>query len=152
MRSGFDIQIKATYSAVLFVALIPQLIEATIVAFLGVAFFGMDIDIAYVLGFTLAATGPGIILPCLATIVSKGYGFKHKIPNTLFVTCAFDEIFSIIAQSIAFAIVLNRAPNYPEKKEVWLVVVEVIGEILLGVACGILVGLCGYFFKYIKND
>jgi hypothetical protein len=61
-----------------------------------VAFFDMPVDIGYTLGYTVAATGPGIVIPCLVKIVERGYGIQHYIPETLYVTCAFDEIFAIV--------------------------------------------------------
>jgi hypothetical protein len=47
--------------------------------------------------------------------------------------------------------VLNRAKDYPFKADTAVVVVIALGQIGLGVAGGVLVGLCGYFFKYMTN-
>lgn len=66
-------------------------------ALLGMAFFGLRIDLAYCLGYTLASTGTPIVLPCLAKAIHMGYGIKHKVPHTVFASCAFDDISSIIA-------------------------------------------------------
>jgi NhaP-type Na+/H+ or K+/H+ antiporter len=96
MRSGFDIEIKTSYTAILFIAIIPQFLEATCAALIASAIFGMDMDIAYVLGYSLASTGPGIILPCLTKLIGEGYGLKSKLPYTIFVTCALDDISSIV--------------------------------------------------------
>jgi hypothetical protein len=42
--------------------------------------FDFRLDVAFCLGFTLASTGPSIILPCLTKMIGMGYGQKRKVP------------------------------------------------------------------------
>ena len=73
---GMSITIKGNLKAMLFLFVIPQFIEATVIAVLGIGFFKLPISIAYTMGYTIASVGPSILLPCLFKMTRTGYGTK----------------------------------------------------------------------------
>jgi NhaP-type Na+/H+ or K+/H+ antiporter len=88
---------------------IPQLFEATVVAFMAQGLFDMPLSMGYVLGYNLACISPSIVVPGLMSLNDRGYGKKKNIASTLIASGTFDDIICIICFSICKTIVLNDA-------------------------------------------
>jgi hypothetical protein len=80
LRSGLDIEVSGNLKSMLFLSCIPQFIEATTIAVLGLGLYKMPMDLAYSMGYTIASVGPSILLPCLMKMIKGGYGTKQNIP------------------------------------------------------------------------
>jgi len=139
---------------VLFMTFIPLMFEATTHALIGLAVFGMPIEISFSLGFALASVGPATVVPLLMRWDSEGYGRSKGIAGSLIAACTFDNIMCLIlfgiCKTIAFHYAAETTGTKTQTNLAWA-----IGSIFVhniaGIIAGLLMGLLGWFFKFIEH-
>merc|ERR1719150_3656422 len=88
------------------------------------------------LGFVLAAVSPAVIIPCLMSLASRGYGVKKGIPTLVIAACSADDVVAISGFGLFLGITFNTgAPMY---ELIFHGPIEVIIGVVFGVFWGVL--------------
>jgi len=126
--------------AVLRLAALPCLAEATTVALLAAALLNFPAAWAALLGFTVAAVSPAVVVPSLLALQEQGYGVTTGIPTLVVAAAALDDVFSLAGFGICLGLAL------PAAAEGGLLGGVITGpqadylrapvELVLGLACG----------------
>jgi len=96
IRGGLAISFKGQGVLVAIMTVCPQTLEAFCGACMGMLVFRMPFGIAYTLGYTLSCISPSVLVPCLVTLLERGYGKKKGIPPAVIAAGTFDDILVII--------------------------------------------------------
>lgn len=104
----------------------------------------------YVLGYNIACISPSILVPALMSLNDRGYGKKKNIAGTLIAAGTFDDIICIICFGICKTIVLNEG-GFDSGQSMGLAIGMLFVTNIVAFFIGIILGLGGWFFKFIKN-
>eukprot|EP00347_Sterkiella_histriomuscorum_P019238 403342411 len=148
-RGGLQVTFKGQGLTMVFMSFVPQVCEATVVAFLAKNLFDMPLTMGYVLGYNLACISPSILVPGLMSLNDRGYAKKNNLSGTLIAAGTFDDIICIICFGICKTILLSQA-GFTEESMAMSIGLLFIGNVV-ALLIGITLGLCGWFLKYIKN-
>ena len=135
-------------------ALIPILCEATAIALVALGVFEMPIEVGFSLGFAVAPVAVAIIVPQVMKWDSLGYGKSKGIASSITASSTFDNIACLILYGICKTITFQYAAeikgNQQHTNPAWA-----IGSIFVhnvaGIIAGVIMGLLGWFFKFIDN-
>ena len=114
---------------------IPCFMEAIVVAILSNVLLGFPWTVGFMLGFVLAAVSPAVIIPCLMSLSSRGYGVKKGIPTLVIAACSADDVVAISGFGIFLGITFNTG------KPLWTLILHGPIEILIGVGFGTFWGI-----------
>jgi len=115
---------------------IPCFTEALAVAVFSVVILGLPWTVGFMLGFVLAAVSPAVIIPCLMSLASRGYGVKKGIPTLVIAACSADDVVAISGFGLFLGITFNTgAPMY---ELIFHGPIEVIIGVLFGIFWGVL--------------
>merc|ERR1739848_542809 len=115
---------------------IPCFVEALVVAIMSNLLLGFPWTVGFMLGFVLAAVSPAVIIPCLMSLASRGYGVKKGIPTLVIAACAADDVVAISGFGLFLGITFNTgAPMY---ELIFHGPIEVIIGVLFGIFWGVL--------------
>jgi hypothetical protein len=148
MRGGLTVSFRGKSLTVILLSVVPQFIEASVAALVAYFLFGMPYYVAYTLGYTFACVGPSIVDPCLMVLTRNGYGIKKGISSTLISAGIFDDVLCNICFVICKAIAFSHIGTGDSGRDSLILVFV---EVFTGIGGGVLLGLLGYFFKYISN-
>merc|ERR1711936_1126077 len=87
---------------------IPCFTEALAVAVFSVVILGLPWTVGFMLGFVLAAVSPAVIIPCLMSLASRGYGVEKGIPTLVIAACSADDVVAISGFGIFLGISFNE--------------------------------------------
>jgi hypothetical protein len=155
VRGGMNVSFAGKGLIVLLMTFIPLMFEATAQALIGLGLFNMPIEVAYSLGFAVASVAPAIVVPQLMRWNELGYGRSKGIAGSLIASCTFDNIVCLIlfgvCKTIAFEYAaLDKGIESKNKNIAWS-----IGSIFVhnvaGIIAGAIMGLIGWFFKFIQH-
>ena len=90
-------------------AALPCLCEATCVALLARSLLGFPAPWAALLGFTVAAVSPAVVVPSLLELQERGYGVRTGIPTLVVAAAALDDVFSLAGFGICLGFALPAA-------------------------------------------
>jgi solute carrier family 9B (sodium/hydrogen exchanger), member 1/2 len=96
IRAGLSLELKGNLLTIFIVTLVPQQVEANIVAWMARHFFVMPLAVCYTLGYVIAAVSPSVTVPSLIALSERGYGGKNKVPLALIAAGTFEDICAII--------------------------------------------------------
>ena len=114
---------------------IPCLTEAVAVAVLSNLLLGFPWTVGFMLGFILAAVSPAVIIPCLMSLSSRGYGVAKGIPTLVIAACAADDVVAISGFGIFLGVTFSvGAP-------LWKLILHGPIEVVIGVSFGVFWGL-----------
>merc|ERR1712110_586720 len=114
---------------------IPCFTEALAVAVFSVVILGLPWTVGFMLGFVLAAVSPAVIIPCLMSLASRGYGVKKGIPTLVIAACSADDVVAISGFGIFLGVTFSvGAP-------LWQLILHGPIEVIIGVSFGVFWGL-----------
>merc|ERR1712110_476704 len=113
---------------------IPCLTEAVAVAVLSNLLLGFPWTVGFMLGFILAAVSPAVIIPCLMSLSSRGYGVAKGVPTLVIAACAADDVVAISGFGIFLGVTFSvGAP-------LWQLILHGPIEVIIGVSFGVFWG------------
>ena len=140
---GMDIDnVRRLSWSVLRLAIIPNLVEATIDASLAVTLFNMPWSFAFMLGFIVSAVSPAVVVPSLLKLKEENYGTEKGIPDLVLAAASFDDVLSISGFGISLG--LGFASIEGEQNIVFDIFRAPL-EIVIGIVSGI------FFAKICSN-
>jgi len=114
---------------------IPCLTEAVAVAVLSNLLLGFPWTVGFMLGFILAAVSPAVIIPCLMSLSSRGYGVAKGVPTLVIAACAADDVVAISGFGIFLGVTFSvGAP-------LWKLILHGPIEVIIGVSFGVFWGI-----------
>lgn len=146
-RAGLSLDIerlKEIGRPAILLSFLPATFEMIGIVIFGTLFFNISIVEAILMGATLAAVSPAIIVPRMIDLKKKGYGNDKKIPEMVLAGASLDDIYVII---IFYAMLgLIQSGNFE-----FMSLLNIPISIVLGVVLGLIVGLyITFLFKRIK--
>src|SRR5690606_17761796 len=146
-RAGLSLDIerlKEIGRPAILLSFLPATFEMIGIVIFGTLFFNISIVEAILMGATLAAVSPAIIVPRMIDLKKKGYGNDKKIPEMVLAGASLDDIYVII---IFYAMLgLIQSGNFE-----FMSLLNIPISIVLGVVLGLIVGLyITFLIKRIK--
>lgn len=86
IRAGLEIDpeaFKKAYKTILKLAILPWMVECSVVAVMSYLLFDFPWAWAFALGAIIAAVSPAVVVPCLFRLRTKGYGVAKGIPTII---------------------------------------------------------------------
>merc|ERR1712106_508094 len=114
---------------------IPCFVEAIMVAILYNLMLGFPWTVGFMLGFVLAAVSPAVIIPCLMSLSSRGYGVAKGIPTLVIAACSADDVVAISGFGIFLGLTFSKGAP------LWKLILHGPIEVIIGVSFGVLWGL-----------
>lgn len=119
---------------------IPCLLEGFTVMYFAHLLFGISFAEAGILGFTLAAVSPAVIVPSMLQLIDSGKGSEKGIPTMILAGASVDDVFAITF----FSSMLSM--YFSQNISIGMQILRIPFSILLGILLGFLVGT---FFTYL---
>jgi solute carrier family 9B (sodium/hydrogen exchanger), member 1/2 len=116
--------------------------------------FNMDYTVAYTLGYTLSCISPSVIVPCLVSLLERGYGKDKGIPTAIIAAGTFDDILTIINNGICASIAFTKIDYITgePKESILHDVLSIFWQIFIGMLVGLGAGLLGWFLTKIPSS
>ena len=114
---------------------IPCFVEAIMVAILSNLILGFPWTVGFMLGFVLAAVSPAVIIPCLMSLSSRGYGVAKGIPTLVIAACSADDVVAISGFGIFLGLTFSKGAP------LWKLILHGPIEVIIGVSFGVFWGL-----------
>jgi NhaP-type Na+/H+ or K+/H+ antiporter len=76
MRGGLELQFKDINLTVALLTLVPQIVEAVVVAVLSRALFSLPWPLCFANGFCLGAVSPAVLVPSIMILIQEKRGTK----------------------------------------------------------------------------
>ena len=105
VRGGLKVSFKGKGPLVLFLSLVPAVLEAIIFAVVGMGVFDMPVEVSFALGFATSSVATVIVTAAMLRFTDMGYGRQKGIGSTLIASCTFDNITSLVCFGICRTIV-----------------------------------------------
>lgn len=119
---------------------IPALFEIIGFIILGPKLFNLTLLDSAILGTTIAAVSPAVIVPKMLNLMESGYGVNKRIPQLILAGASVDDIFVIVLFTALTSIAKTKAE----------LSAKILFEIPISITLGILLGiLAGIFLTYI---
>ena len=145
LRAGLGIgkeDLKRVGGPAVRMSCVPGICEATAIAALVVFFWDMSWVEGGILGFTLAAVSPAVVVPAMLKYMDLGFGRAKGIPTLILAGASADDVFAITLFSALVGMATGEAVGIGWK------LLSIPMSILLGVLVGYLVGwLLSHTFK-----
>lgn len=120
---------------------IPACFEITGYIVLAPLFFDVTRMEAALMGTIMAAVSPAVVVPRMLKLMEEGYGKNHSIPQLIMAGSSVDDIFDIVLFTSCIQILTGGTVSAGS-------FVQIPISIVLGIAAGIVIGLClTWFFK-----
>jgi NhaP-type Na+/H+ or K+/H+ antiporter len=140
LRAGLGLKkevLSKVGGAALRLSFIPCLLEGAMVMGASILLFGFSIIEAGLLGFTIAAVSPAVVVPAMLEYQHQGIGSVKGIPTMILAGASVDDIFAITLFSAFIGMHAGREIN----------VGSVIGTTAFSIVIGILLGIAvGFSF------
>lgn len=98
-RSGLSLdihQLKKIGRPAILMCFVPACFEIIGVAIFAPMFFGVSLLEALLLGSVLAAVSPAVVVPRMISLMEKGYGKEHGVPELVMAGSSCDDVFVIV--------------------------------------------------------
>lgn len=106
VRGGLQVSFTGKGLIVLLLSFVPCFIEATAHGLVGMAVFGMPIQVSYAMGFCCSAIATALVAAQMLRLNDLGYGREKGIASSLIASCTFDNIIALVCFGICRTIVL----------------------------------------------
>jgi solute carrier family 9B (sodium/hydrogen exchanger), member 1/2 len=114
---------------------LPALAEAIAISFLAIWLFQFDWLTGLLLGCVVSAESPAVIVPGMLRLKNLGYGVSKGITDAILTGSALSNVLILLL----FSLLLNfLSQGAIARSTFWLLPLEVIGQICLGVISGYL--------------
>ncbi len=138
LRAGIGIKkedLKNVGGSALKMSIIPSLLEGFAVAFMAMKLFGLTFAEGGMLGFTLAAVSPAVVVPAMLGYIEKGYGKGKSIPTLILAGASVDNVLAITIFSTFVGVLTGSQLSMGQR------ILNIPLSILLGGVVGTVVGL-----------
>ncbi len=151
IRAGLGINqktVKKVGVPAIRMSFIPGIIEGATVLFLSHFLLGFSYIEGGILGFTIAAVSPAVVVPQMLELKETGYGKAKEIPTLILAGASLDDVFAITIFGVFTGLASGSAIN------IYHLVISVPLGILLGAAIGVGIGfaLIWYFKRFHIRD
>ena len=148
LRAGLGIDIdnvRRLSWSVLRLAILPNLIEATVDALLAVTLFDMPWAFAFMLGFIISAVSPAVVVPSLLKLKEQNFGTEKGIPDLVLAAASFDDVLSISGFGISLGLGFASIDGDDKRNSIVFDIFRAPLEIALGIIGGIVFAkICSY--------
>lgn len=146
-RSGLSLdihQLKKIGRPAILMCFVPACFEMLGIAIFAPLFFGISYLEALLLGSVLAAVSPAVVVPRMISLMEKGYGERHGVPELVMAGSSCDDVFVIVLFYSFKNLVATSSFSF------WGIA-QIPISILTGIALGIAVGfLMVLILRYLK--
>ena len=108
MRGGLELEFNGIGLTVVLLTLLPQLVEAGIVALMSKILFALPWPVCFANGFCLGAVSPAVLVPSIMTLIEQKRGTKKGIPLIMLAASSFDDIVAITVFSIFVSVAFDQ--------------------------------------------
>lgn len=155
MRAGLGLdhdKLVKQSSVALRLGFLPALTEAIAISGLAIWLFEFDWVTGLLLGCVIGAESPAVIVPGMLRLKNLGYGVSKGIADAILTGSALSDVLILLL----FSLLLNfLAQGTIASNALWLLPIQVIGQIILGVVFGYLAAklivFCTVKQKWTKN-
>lgn len=143
-RAGLSLDIsdlKKVGRPAILMCFVPACFEMLGVITLAPKLLNISILEASIIGATIAAVSPAVIVPRMIKLLEEGYGKKHSIPQLILAGASVDDVFVIVIFTALTSLATGQ--QFTASSFLQIPISIVIG-ILVGILCGILLT---HFFK-----
>ncbi len=141
LRVGFELSRKTLHSVggrILLLAFVPASLEGVTITLIGPWLLGLTYLESAILGSVLAAVSPAVVVPSMIRFIKEHKGADKDIPSMVMAAASVDDIYVIVAHSVVMGLYLSKQVNVA-----WQVCSVPI-SLILGIAVGLLIGMCLY--------
>ncbi len=141
LRAGLKIQAQRIISMgrpILLMSFIPSTFEGIAITLSAPFLFGMSHVEAAILGFTVAAVSPAVIVPAMIKFSDQKRGTNKGIPSLILASASMDNAYTIVVFSAVLGMYAGTAGNPLIR------LVDIPVSILLGMAVGSALGYVLY--------
>ena len=146
-RSGLSLDLpslKKIGRPAILMSFLPATFEIAAAVIFAPMLLGVTYVEAFLVGSTVAAVSPAIIVPRMIKFIDEGYGKKHQIPKLLLAGSSVDDVFVIVI----FYAFLGLEKNNTFSSLTFL---NIPISIVLGIGLGVAVGfLLAFLYKKVK--
>lgn len=149
-RAGLSLDVKELKKVgrpAFLMCFLPATFEIIGVLLIAPKLLGVSYLDAAIIGSTLAAVSPAVIVPRMLKIMEEGYGSKKSIPQLVLAGASIDDIFVIVMFTAFTSLALGEKVSIGSFLEI---PTSIITGIILGVIGGTL--LVNYFKKVTLRD
>ncbi len=146
LRAGLGIsktQLTKVGATAIKMSCIPGIFEGLTIAFVSIWLFDFSFIEGGILGFTLAAVSPAVIVPLMLKYQDMGLGVKKGIPTLILAGASIDDVFAITIFTTFLGLYGGSKIN------VGMELLNIPISIILGIILGVVFGLI--LIKLFKN-
>lgn len=126
---------------------IPCILEGSIILIVAHYLVGLSFIESGILGFTLAAVSPAVVVPAMLGLKEHGYGHRKEIPTIILAGSSIDDVFAITLFGVFLDMTMVKAASAMNSIGFQLLKIPI--SIITGIAIGL---ICGYLLiKYFKK-
>lgn len=99
LKAGFTLNIgdlKSVGKNAFMMSFLPASFEIIAYMFLAPLFFNLNTTEAILMGCTLAAVSPAVVVPFMVRFIDEGYGTKKSIPQMILAGASLDDVYVIV--------------------------------------------------------
>ncbi|RWR99814.1 mitochondrial sodium/hydrogen exchanger 9B2-like isoform X1 [Dinothrombium tinctorium] len=150
IRAGLRLNAKLLRKNIkqcMLLALLPSILEASVIAICSHFFGVLPLEWGYLLGFATASVSPAVIVPSLLVLKENGIALNKGIDTILIASSTIENIFVIAMFGIVFSVIFSTSHH-----ATLLQVIVGPVEIFVGLIYGVLCGLILWFVPYEKSE
>ena len=136
MRAGLGLdrdKLLKQGSVAIRLGFLPALTEALAVAVIAMLLFKFNFLTGLLLGCVVSAESPAVIVPGMLRLKSLGWGVSKGIPDVILTGSALSDVLILLLFSLLVNFLLGDTVS---SSQVWLLPLQVIMQIILGVIIG----------------
>lgn len=138
MRAGLSLDIsdlKRVGRPAVLMCFLPACFEIAGTVLLAPKLLGVTVTDAALIGSVIAAVSPAVVVPRMIRLMEEGYGKEHGIPQLILAGASVDDVFVIV--------VFTAFTGFAATGEISAMsFAQIPVSILLGIAGGVIAGLC----------
>ena len=138
---GLNPQVLRQLSGLVFrLAMLPCLLETSAVCLASHLLLGLPWTWAAMMGFSLAAVSPAVVVSCLLSLQDRGYGVVKGIPSLVIAAASMDDVLAISCFTVLLGITFQQ--SQPDTNLVMLLLhapLEILVAVGFGLAWGVLI-------------
>ncbi len=142
LRSGLKLTRATLHKSggrVTMLACLPAACELAAITLVAPHLLPLSYMEAAILGTVLAAVSPAVVVPAMIKLMDHKRGADKGIPAMIMASASIDDVFVIVAHSIALSLYLGHTKGNP-----LLQVASIPVSLLTGIALGLLIGVAIY--------
>lgn len=139
MRAGLGLdrdKLVKQGNVALRLGVLPAITEMLVIALVSIWLFQFDFVTGLLLGCVVSAESPAVIVPGMLRLKNIGWGVTKGIPDAILTGSALSDVLVLLLFSLLLNFLTQFAVN---SNAVWLLPLQVVGQIILGIIIGYLV-------------